>query len=221
MKPLQYSITDQSLRDNENRIGMYNLAYSGNTLTVDGVEHVYNKSGLCRETYRTLDKTRVMKVPTGNIFVNDEDAWELYERIDVEKYDAKGYGSLPISVKHNIIEAQVYEAAPEDMKKYLAECFMLECGIVSQEWVEVFNVHRSAAAKNLGHLNFEYYGPANLREAGVTNDGRVVIFDYDPWTGDYDSFWETWDRTFNFSLLEEKIRLLERICPYPFVSHFE
>lgn len=196
-----FLMTSQSLSDME-LMGKYNMSLHGETITHEGEEYTYIQNGLCREVYANEEKTRVLKVCHDRTFGDDQEDFQDWAEWGGEEGSTRG---MPTKQKHNVLEAMAYLNAPEQYKKYLAECFLLPSGIVSQEFVKVFK------------LPGNIYG-ADLREAGVTNDGRVVVFDYDPLFPrlehrklDSSNFW--------YRRLPEMCAYLESVCPFDFVPH--
>lgn len=148
---LEQIITTQKLHDSE---GMYEFRNHGDGIEWDGKLHTYFSSGLCREVYVSPCRTYVLKIA-----INDR----LIFTPEQLKQDPDLFRYLSPTIHHNYYEALCYQECPNDFRPYLAHTELLPGYVVKQEYVGVYHVKWSH----------------ELREIGVTSDGRIVIFDYD------------------------------------------
>lgn len=146
--------------------GVYEVHRHSSKIEYDGVIYTYHSSGLCRLVYVDPDRKFVLKIP----IIENELIGEL----------EKEWPYLHWSIKHNVLEALVYEQCPDDLKEYFAETELLPNCWVKQEFVEVHPI---------------YTGRHQFREYGKRKDGSVCLFDYDPLISNDDELDDVWDRS--------------------------
>lgn len=153
-----YNITNQ-IND-----GYYDIKYHGNYFEFEGEKYTYHNSGLNRCVYLSEDGKWVIKVPISD----GRDEKDIKEFVDfvTGKID---YHIPDPSMAHNYYEAMAYKKCPKKFKKYLAKTYLLKNCWVKQEFVKVKQLHEYGIS--YGHF---------WREVGITEDKRLVLFDYDP-----------------------------------------
>ncbi len=129
--------------------GFFKYDRNDEQVEYQGQVYKYYSSGLLKNIYISPDRKTVLKFP---------------ENHDIDN----------VALLHVICEAEAWDLASEEERKYLAEThYVSELGCTIQEFVEV--------VKNEGKL-----AEADARELGVTADGRTVIFDCDPICDQFD-----------------------------------